>query len=67
MIISVHVYDDGEIELTRHDTKPKGFFVYSLFVDDEETLRKELLSYGAEETRITEALTRLKTETQVTI
>jgi hypothetical protein len=61
MIVSVHVYDDGDVELTRHDTKPK-FLDDLLFVNDEKALRKELLEYGQPEERIDEALKLLDTE-----
>ena len=61
MIVSVHVYRDGDIELTRHSNKPAEH--KDLVFEDVEVLRKELSSYGAEEDRISEALTVLETET----
>lgn len=66
MIVSIHVYDDGDCELTRLEHKPT-FPDDIVIVDDEAKLKAELLSYGQPEVRIDEALKRLATETCVTI
>jgi hypothetical protein len=68
MIVSIHVYDDGDVELTRLVRKPKfpdGNDI--VIVDDEARLKAELLDYGQSEDRIDEALLRLKTEELVTV
>jgi hypothetical protein len=66
MIVSIHVYDDGDCELTRLERKPK-FPEDIVIVDDEARLKAELLDYGQPEDRIDEALLRLKTEELVTV
>jgi hypothetical protein len=66
MIVSVYVDIDGKIELARHARKPR-FSDELLFENNEEALKKELESYGAEEPRISEALKELETEFSVTI
>jgi hypothetical protein len=66
MIVSIHVYDDGDIELTRLVFLPK-FPDDVTIVDDENKLKKELFSYGAEETRIDEALATLKVKTDTSV
>jgi hypothetical protein len=66
MIVSVYVDLDGKIELTRHARRPQ-FSDELLFENNEEALKQELESYGAEEPRITEALKELETEFSVTI
>jgi hypothetical protein len=66
MIVSIYVDDDGKIELTRH-ARPPRFSNEFLFENNEEALKEELVSYGAEEPRITEALKELETEISVTI
>lgn len=64
--VHVHVHEDGDIELKRYEQKPRGY-TEELYFEDEQALRKELLSYGVEEDRITEALKGLKIETEVII
>lgn len=66
MIISLHVYDDGDIEVTKHESKPR-FSDDLLFVNDEEALKRELLNYGAEKPRIIKLFEELKTETCIRV
>jgi hypothetical protein len=66
MIVSIHVYDDGDVELTKLEQKPT-FPDDIVIVNDEARLKEELLSYGQPEDRIDEALKSLATEDTVTV
>lgn len=64
--VGVRVHEDGDIELTKRNELPVSIGTTLYFID-EQALRKELLDYGAEETRITEALKELETEDLVIV
>jgi len=66
MIVSVHVHDDGDVELTKHEQKPQ--YLEDLCFDSVEAVRYELaVNYGIEEDRVLQALKELETEISVTI
>ena len=65
-IVSLHVYDDGDVELTKHNEIPTGMWG-TLYFDEENVLRAELRDYGYEDDRIERALKNLETQDQVTI
>lgn len=59
--VIIHVYDDGDIELTRFESEPRNSFQsmklsFSDFQIKRGALKKELLSYGAEEPEIDAAI-----------
>ena len=59
--IKVHVYDDGDIELTNIEATPGHVFTTSdlIFAPTEVSkgcLKKELISYGAEESDVVQAI-----------
>ena len=62
MIVSLHVHDDGDIEMTKHDTRRQAESTGDLvFEDDEQALRDELTDYGVPADRAKEALEELET------
>lgn len=58
--VIVHVYDDGDIELTRIEGQPRGFQSLNLAFSDIQikrgVLKKELMSYGPDEQEINKAI-----------